>query len=102
VVWCGVVWCGVVRQRGSRTTQPSTQRSGEGMPTREYLQSAREVGDRIGLLLDLDQGSMTVCKNDERLGVMVRSGLSGEYCWAVSVGFQGGSVRIEHAVAPAP
>jgi hypothetical protein len=33
------------------------------------------AGDRIGLLLDLDQGSMTVYKNDERLGVMRASGL---------------------------
>lgn len=28
---------------------------------------------------------MTVYKNGERLGVMVESGLSGEYCWAVSM-----------------
>eukprot|EP01046_Picozoa_sp_COSAG06_P033169 COSAG06_NODE_3367_length_5442_cov_3.104810_1_plen_93_part_10 len=35
----------------------------------EGTQDAEE-GDRIGLLLDLDQGTMTVYKNDERLGVM--------------------------------
>ena len=29
---------------------------------------ASEQGDRIGMLLDLDQGSMTVCKNDESWG----------------------------------
>ena len=46
--------------------------------------AASETGDCVELLLDLDQGSMTVYKNDERLGVMVASGLSGEYCWAVS------------------
>ena len=46
--------------------------------------AASEIGDCVELLLDLDQGSMTVYKNDERLGVMVASGLSGEYCWAVS------------------
>jgi hypothetical protein len=40
------------------------------------MQSA-EVGDRIGLLLDLDQGSLTVYRNGQRLGVMVPSGLSG-------------------------
>ena len=49
----------------------------------EGMQGA-EQGDRIGMLLDLDQGSMTVYKNDERLGVMA-TGLSGEYCWAVSL-----------------
>lgn len=42
-------------------------------------------GDRIGLLLDLDRGSMTVYKNNRRLGVMVASGLSEKYCWAVSL-----------------
>ena len=30
------------------------------------MQNAKE-GDRIGMLLDLDQGSMTVWKNDEKL-----------------------------------
>ena len=73
-----------------------------------------EEGARVGLLLDLDQGSMTVYKNDERLGVMA-TGLSGEYCWAAELrenpywapapGAQGSiisnsSVRIEAAVAP--
>jgi hypothetical protein len=65
-------------------------------------------GNRIGLLLDLDQGTMTVFKNDERLGVMA-TGLSGEYCWAVSLYTQGdeaapspaSSMRIEAAPPPA-
>jgi hypothetical protein len=49
----------------------------------EGMQRAWEWGERIGLLpLDLDQGTMTVYKNDERLGVMA-TGLSGEYCWAL-------------------
>ena len=50
----------------------------------EGRQTAREDGDRIGMLLDLDQGSMTVYKNDERLGVMA-TGMSGEYSWAVGL-----------------
>ena len=52
------------------------------------------------MLLDLDQGSMTVYKNDERLGVMA-TGLSGEYSWAVALWSPGSTVRIEAAVAPA-
>eukprot|EP01046_Picozoa_sp_COSAG06_P032103 COSAG06_NODE_3183_length_5718_cov_83.394910_4_plen_336_part_00 len=65
----------------------------------EGRQYARE-GDRIGLLLDLDQGTMTVYKNDERLGVMA-TGLSGEYSWAVSMHLGlGDSMRIEAAAAP--
>jgi hypothetical protein len=66
----------------------------------EGMQRAREQGDRIGMLLDLDQGTVTVYKNDERLGVMA-TGLSGEYSWAVALGVQGSSVRIESAPAPA-
>ena len=66
----------------------------------EGKQNAREDGDRIGMLLDLDQGSMTVWKNDERLGVMVPDGLTGPLCWAVLVFEAGNSVRIESAPAP--
>eukprot|EP01046_Picozoa_sp_COSAG06_P035403 COSAG06_NODE_3803_length_4890_cov_8.042162_1_plen_322_part_00 len=66
----------------------------------EGMQTAMEQGDRIGMLLDFDQGSMTVYKNDEWLGVMA-TGLSGEYCWAVSLYHQDNSVRIEAAAAPA-
>jgi hypothetical protein len=65
----------------------------------EGMQGAKQ-GDRIGMLLDLDQGSMTVYKNDERLGVLA-TGLSGEYSWAVTLGYQGASARIESAPAPA-
>ena len=67
----------------------------------EGMQPAREQGDRIGMLLDLDQGSMTVWKNDEKLGVMVAEGLSGPLCWAVEMYYHGNSARIESAPAPA-
>jgi hypothetical protein len=62
-------------------------------------QPAREQGVRIGMLLDLDQGSMTVYKNDEKLGVMAE-GLSGPYCWATSLIDRRSCVRIESAPAP--
>lgn len=49
---------------------------------RKWAGMARAAkGDRIGLLLDLDEGSMAVYKNDRWLGVMKKSGLRGEYCW---------------------
>ena len=51
----------------------------------EGRKAARVEGDRIGMLLDLDQGSMTVWKNDIKLGVMVAEGLSGPLCWAISM-----------------
>jgi hypothetical protein len=74
-----------------------------GVPGRgwEGMQTAHEEGDRIGMLLDLDQGSMTVYKNDERLGVMAAGLSGGEYSWAVSMCIPGNSARIESAEAPA-
>ena len=71
----------------------------------EGRQGARP-GDRIGMLLDFDQGSMTVWKNDVRLGVMVAEGLRGPLCWAVTMwrqgcsAHQGCSARIESAPLP--
>ena len=40
-------------------------------------------GDRIGLLIDMEEGSLTVFKNDELLGVMQSSGLTGQMNWSV-------------------
>ena len=37
----------------------------------------------VGMLLDLDEGTLSVYKNRRRLGVMM-SGLTGEYVWVVS------------------
>ena len=61
-------------------------------------------GDCIGMLLDLDQlqGSMTVWKNDVKLGVMVAEGLRGPLCWAVSLVHSSSGACIESASAPAP
>jgi hypothetical protein len=44
------------------------------------------------MLLDLDQGTMTIYKNDKWLGVMA-TGLSGEYCWAVAIDVHSGRKR---------
>jgi hypothetical protein len=66
----------------------------------EGMQAAKP-GDRIGMLLDLDQGSMTVWKNDVKMGVMQAEGLSGPLCWAVSIFWTGSSACIESAPAPA-
>ncbi|KAL7524385.1 hypothetical protein ACHAXR_001777 [Thalassiosira sp. AJA248-18] len=56
-------------------------------------------GDVIGMILDLDEGTLTVYKNGIRLGVMIRSrGLAGHYCWAVTMKCYGSnrpSVRIK-------
>ena len=41
-------------------------------------------GGTVGLLLDLNEGTLSVFKNGRRLGAM-KDGLSGEYCWFVTV-----------------
>ena len=61
-----------------------------------------KAGDRIGLLLDLDRGSLTAYKNGERMGIMVAEGLSGEYCWGVSLCLPHVSARIKSLPAPPP
>ncbi|EJK45550.1 hypothetical protein THAOC_35833 [Thalassiosira oceanica] len=43
-----------------------------------------ETGDTVGMLLNLDEGTLTVYKNNRRLGVL-KDGLSGQYCWYVRV-----------------
>ena len=65
-------------------------------PQLEGRQTADE-GERIGMLLDLNQGSMTVWKNGERLGVMQAEWLSGPLCWAVEMYAPATSARIESA-----
>ena len=43
------------------------------------------TGGTIGMLLNFEEGTLTVYKNNRRLGVM-KDGLSGSYCWHVSIG----------------
>jgi hypothetical protein len=59
------------------------------------MESARDEGVRIGMLLDLDAGSMTVYRNGVKLGVM-QEGLGGAaYSWTVVMYHRGASVRLE-------
>ena len=51
----------------------------------EGQESIQETSFKIGMVLDLDKGTLDVYKNDRRLGTMM-SGLVGEYCWVVSFG----------------
>ncbi|EJK48693.1 hypothetical protein THAOC_32486, partial [Thalassiosira oceanica] len=48
-------------------------------------QERLQVSSAIGLLLDLDEGTLSVFKDGRRLGV-IKEGLSGEYWWFVAVG----------------
>jgi len=48
----------------------------------EGVEETEESTFKIGMVLDLDKGTLDVYKNDRRLGTML-SGLVGEYCWVV-------------------
>ena len=50
---------------------------------------------KIGMLLDLDEGTLSVYINGRKLGVMKR-GLAGHYCWVVAI-FAGTRVAIKRA-----
>ena len=54
--------------------------------------------DQLGMLLDLDEGSLYVYKNGRKLGVMKR-GLAGQYCWVVSL-YERAQVRIKRGTIP--
>ena len=54
----------------------------------------------LGLLLDLDEGTMTAYKNGRRLGVM-KTGLTGEFVWVVSMESRDEIVSIRRAPIPA-
>ena len=52
-----------------------------------------ETSFKIGLELDLDEGTLDVYKNGRRLGTL-RSGLVGEYCWVVSMTRDGSELSV--------
>ena len=55
-------------------------------------------GDTIGMLLNLDEGTLTVYKNNRRLGVL-KDGLSGSYCWCATV-WEGDTVAVKSVEPP--
>ena len=52
----------------------------------------------LGMLLDLDEGTLSVYINRRKLGVM-KSGLAGPYCWMVSL-YKGKHVTIKRGTIP--
>ena len=56
-------------------------------------------GDELGMLLDLDEGTLSVYKNGQKLGVM-KKGLAGPYCWVVSMGDSDCQVTIKRGTIP--
>jgi len=66
----------------------------------ESWEGSEKIYGEIGLLLDLDEGTLTVYKNGRKLGVMKR-GLAGSYCWVVSM-WRGSQVTIKRGTLPPP
>ena len=56
-----------------------------------------KTGDTVGMLLNLDEGTLTVYKNNRRLGV-IKDGLSGSYCWHGSI-FELSAISIKRSDA---
>ena len=56
------------------------------------------TGDTIGMLLNLEEGTLTVYKNDRRLGVM-KNELFGGFCWYVCVQ-RDDAVAIQGSIPP--
>ena len=71
--------------------------AGEGAGIKWKGQKKAKEGDKIGLYLDFTQGSLTVFKDNQKLGVMVESGLSGELCFMVELVAEGDCVRARRA-----
>ena len=63
----------------------------------EGMDAMRFDGE-IGMLLDLDEGTLTVFQNGRKLGVMKR-GLAGPYCWVTTM-IEGHQVTIKRGVIP--
>ena len=57
-----------------------------------------QSGDTIGMLLNLGECTLTAYRNNRRLGV-IKDGLSGSYCWHVSV-LVGVAVTIKRGEPP--
>ena len=68
--------------------------------TKQTRKRTAQRGDRVGLLLDLDLGTLAVYKNDNRLGIVSSELAGGEYCWAATMFAAGSAVRIEKKPVP--
>ena len=69
-------------------------------------QAGYEQGDVVGLLLDLDAGTLTAYKNGSALGAMVPNAKvkelgAGPFCWALDLRGEGDAVRLARRPPPA-
>lgn len=76
-------------------TQRSLKEQAQSLGAEIHATDNRETARRVGLLLDLDEGSLAVSVDGRRLGRMVKKGLQGPLWWGVDLAPEGGSARIE-------
>jgi len=57
------------------------------------MEESHETSFKIGLVLDLDEGTLDAYKNGRRLGTMMTH-LTGEYCWVVQLSISGLEVSV--------
>ena len=69
---------GIIRNRWETPDEECQSFDWDGM------EPTHEKSYKIGLALDLDEGTLDVYKNDRRIGTM-KTGLFGEYCWVASM-----------------
>ena len=82
---------------GSRWSSDWEPNSISSIQNWEGMESISSPG-KIGMLLDLDEGTLSVYNNGRKLGVMKR-GLAGHYCWVVSL-LGGSQVSIKRGPVP--
>ena len=92
-----IVVCPILRVGGlaSHTIGKVTLSETNGMEWRKFLVLVKLVD----MLLDLDEGTLSVYKNGRKLGVMKR-GLAGHYCWVVALVAAGSQVSIKRGPVP--
>jgi hypothetical protein len=56
-------------------------------------------GDRVGMLVDLEKGTLSVFHNGTHLGFMVKAGITGPLSWMAELNTPGDSVRVRNAAA---
>jgi len=91
------VQCCMIHHNGNRCLSDWGDNFAEIGGTWDGMESFT-YGDEIGMLLDLDDGTLSVYKNGRKLGVM-KSGLAGQYCWVAAL-FRGVDVTIKRGTVP--
>ena len=80
------------------TDLEEVRHSGESWGGMEGIDQS-QASCKVGLLLDLDGGALTVYKNNRLLGIM-KSGLTGEYCFCVTLSMTYETVSIKRDSPP--